>query len=187
SIIFGRRPGPVTGTPASRAATYRRTVFASTPASTAAECALPVASNASRISMISLSDFFMRPSGGYLLVVVEDLEQTPEGRAIRDRHDTGPMATDREINCPSAGKSVSAYRETDMSASTRTDQQLSSAERSGRGRLPIRHGASRDASSDTRRRRSSRHESGGSLRRAPRHGPLWPMPGAASRHGSRER
>src|SRR5699024_5585161 len=60
----------------------------------------------------------MRPSGGYLLVVVEDLEQTPEGRAIRDRHDTGPMATDREINCPSAGKSVSAYRETDMSAST---------------------------------------------------------------------
>src|SRR5699024_4302743 len=60
----------------------------------------------------------MRPSGGYLLVVVEDLEQTPEGRAIRDRHDTGPMATDREINCPSAGKSVSAYRETDMSASS---------------------------------------------------------------------
>src|SRR5699024_7465741 len=59
----------------------------------------------------------MRPSGGYLLVVVEDLEQTPEGRAIRDRHDTGPMATDREINCPSAGKSVSAYRETDMAAS----------------------------------------------------------------------
>src|SRR5699024_432761 len=57
SIIFGRRPGPVTGTPASRAATYRRTVFASTPARTAAECALPVASNASRISMISLSDF----------------------------------------------------------------------------------------------------------------------------------
>jgi len=29
-----------------------------------------------------------------------------------------PMATDREINCPSAGKSVSAYRETGMSAST---------------------------------------------------------------------
>src|SRR5699024_6297929 len=89
---------------------------------TAAECALPVASNASRISMISLSDFFMRPSGGYLLVVVEDLEQTPEGRAIRDRHDTGPMATDREINCPSAGKPVSAYRETDMSASTAADE-----------------------------------------------------------------
>src|SRR5699024_9256232 len=85
---------------------------------TAAECALPVASNWSSIAMISLSVFFMRPSGGYLLVVVEGLEQTPEGRAIRDRHDTGPMATDREINCPSAGKSVSAYRETDMSAST---------------------------------------------------------------------
>src|SRR5699024_5492712 len=68
--------------------------------------------------MISLSDFFMRPSGGHLLVVVEDLEQTPEGRVLRDRHDLDPMATDREINCPSAGKSVSAYRETGMSAST---------------------------------------------------------------------
>src|SRR5699024_6088630 len=75
----------------------------------------------------------MRPSGGYLLVVVEDLEQTPEGRAIRDRHDTGPMATDREINCPSAGKSVSAYRETDMSAST-----LSSKRR--QRRITVGHG-----------------------------------------------
>src|SRR5699024_11681210 len=91
--IIARRTGHATGTPASRPATYRRTVFASTPASTAAECALHVASNASRISMISLSDFFMRPSGGYLLVVVEDLEQTPEGRAMRGRHDTGPRAT----------------------------------------------------------------------------------------------
>src|SRR5699024_11839652 len=52
-----------------------------------------------------------------LLVVVEDLEQTPEGGPRWDRHWPGPMATDREINCPSAGKSVSAYREIGMSAS----------------------------------------------------------------------
>jgi len=50
-------------------------------------------------------------------VVVEDLEQTPEGGPRWDRHGPGPMATDREINCPSAGKSVSAYREIGMSAS----------------------------------------------------------------------
>lgn len=64
SSILGRRPGPVTGRPESLAVTYRRTVFGSTPANNAAECALSVASNASRISMISLSDFFMCPSGG---------------------------------------------------------------------------------------------------------------------------
>lgn len=50
--------------------------------------------------------------------MVEDLEQTPEGRPRRDQHGPGPMATDREISCPSAGKSVSAYREVGMSAST---------------------------------------------------------------------
>ena len=67
--------------------------------------------------MISLSDFFMRPSGGYLLVVVEDLEQTPETR-ISGPTRPNPRTTDREINCPSAGKSVSAYRGMGMSAST---------------------------------------------------------------------
>ncbi len=67
SMMRGRRPGPLTGAPLSRAATYRRTVLGSTPANSPAECAHSVASNASRISMISLSDFFMRPSGGLLV------------------------------------------------------------------------------------------------------------------------
>jgi len=53
-----------------------------------------------------------------LLKVVEDLEQTPEGRLHRNRHGPIPRATDREISCPSAGKSESAYREVGMSAST---------------------------------------------------------------------
>jgi len=52
-----------------------------------------------------------------LLKVVEDLEQTPEGRLHRNRHGPIPRATDREISCPSAGKSESAYREVGMSAS----------------------------------------------------------------------
>ncbi|WP_301456618.1 hypothetical protein, partial [Acidipropionibacterium jensenii] len=68
--------------------------------------------------MISLSDFFMRPSGGwYLLVVVEDLEQNPGGTRYWGPTRPDPMAIDREINCPSAGKYVSAYREIGMSAS----------------------------------------------------------------------
>ena len=50
--------------------------------------------------------------------MVEDLEQTPEGRLHRNRHGPIPRATDREISCPSAGKSESAYREVGMSAST---------------------------------------------------------------------
>jgi hypothetical protein len=58
---FGRRTVPSTGRPSSRAATYRRTVLGSTPTICAAECAHPVASNASRISMIFLSDFFTVP------------------------------------------------------------------------------------------------------------------------------
>ena len=67
SMILGRVTGPSTGSPASRFATYRRTVLGSTPANTAAECAHPVASNASRISMISLSDFFTVPPVGPLV------------------------------------------------------------------------------------------------------------------------
>lgn len=38
-----------------------------------------------------------------------------------DRHEPDPMAQDREINCPSAGRYVSAYREIGMSASNGTD------------------------------------------------------------------
>jgi hypothetical protein len=60
-MIRGRWTGPSTGRPSFRAVTYRRTVLGSTPANTAAECAHPVASDASRISMISLSDFFTVP------------------------------------------------------------------------------------------------------------------------------
>ena len=56
--------------------------------------------------------------------MVEDLEQTPEGRLHRNRHGPIPRATDREISCPSAGKSESAYREVGMSASTMTLAQI---------------------------------------------------------------
>lgn len=50
--------------------------------------------------------------------MVKDLEQTPEGPLRRDRHDTSPRAKNKEMNCPSTGKYVSAYREVGMSASS---------------------------------------------------------------------
>ncbi len=67
--------------------------------------------------MMSLSDFFMRPSGGSRSVVVEDSSKTPEG-GVWFRTDTppAPVSIDREISCPSAGTNVSAYREIGMSA-----------------------------------------------------------------------
>lgn len=51
-------------------------------------------------------------------MVVEDLEHTPGGTLLSGPTRPGPMATDREISCPSAGKYVSAYKEIGMSAST---------------------------------------------------------------------
>ncbi|WP_159981165.1 hypothetical protein [Dietzia sp. WMMA184] len=48
--------------------------------------------------MISLSDFFMRPSGGTVLVVVEDLEHIPGGALFAGPTRPDPLATDREIN-----------------------------------------------------------------------------------------
>ncbi len=59
SINRARRTGPATGRPRSRRSTWRRTVLGSHPANSAAECAHPVKSNASRISITSL----MRASG----------------------------------------------------------------------------------------------------------------------------
>jgi hypothetical protein len=52
------------------------------------------------------------------LVVVEDLEHIPGGALSSGPTRPDPIAMDREINCPSAGKSVSAYREVGMSASS---------------------------------------------------------------------
>ncbi len=87
SISFGLATGSVTGLPRSRACAYRRTVFGSASHSGAAECATPVASNASRISMISLSDFFTVPPGRRL-VSSQPPSQLPEGPQEVDRHVT---------------------------------------------------------------------------------------------------
>src|SRR3954471_2074663 len=103
-MMLGRLIGSSTGTPASRFATYRRTVFGSTPANSAAECAHPVASNASRISMISLSDFFTIPPS-------DSLGRRQSPRANPRRHLTFRTDTtahnnlpNREISCPQEGK-----------------------------------------------------------------------------------
>ena len=50
--------------------------------------------------------------------MVEDLEHTPGGTLHSGPTRPGPLATGREMSCPSAGKHVSAYREIGMSAST---------------------------------------------------------------------
>ena len=63
SISLGRAARASRPPPASRISTYRDTVFASHPASCAADQAVPVRSNASRISTISLPDLVMDPSG----------------------------------------------------------------------------------------------------------------------------
>ena len=63
SISRGRTARASGSPPASRTATYRATVFASHPVSCAADQAVPVRSNASKISMISLPDLVMGPSG----------------------------------------------------------------------------------------------------------------------------
>jgi hypothetical protein len=61
SIILGRAARASGSPPASRIAAYRATVFASHPASCAADQAVPVRSNASKISMISLPDLVTVP------------------------------------------------------------------------------------------------------------------------------
>jgi hypothetical protein len=50
--------------------------------------------------------------------VVEDLEHIPGGALFAGPTRPDPLATDREINRPSAGKYVSAYREIGMAASS---------------------------------------------------------------------
>lgn len=78
-------------------------VFGSTFAMPAAECAQPVVSNASRISMISLSDFFTVPPVNRLV-----RGQRPRASTRRDallRTDTnGPLSAAREISCPQQGR-----------------------------------------------------------------------------------
>ena len=63
SISRGRTARASGSPPASRTVTYRATVLASHPVSCAADHAVPVRSNASKISMISLPDLVMGPSG----------------------------------------------------------------------------------------------------------------------------
>jgi len=77
------------------------------PRNTAAECAHPVASNASRISMISLSDFFTVPPVRSARAWSETSSFAPEGHLIADRHDrpTRPqkgdqLSAEQEMNCP---------------------------------------------------------------------------------------
>jgi len=83
--------GPASGSPpASRTATYCATVFASHPASCAADQAVPVRSNASNISMISLPDLVMGPSRP-LMGKANHLEPIHTGgtTSITTRHETG--------------------------------------------------------------------------------------------------
>jgi len=64
---------------------YRATVFASHPASCAADQAVPVRSNASKISMISLPDLVTGPSGHRW---VRRITQTHPHRRDHQHHDT---------------------------------------------------------------------------------------------------
>lgn len=84
SIAFGRLTGPLVGRPASLIRAYRRTVFGSTPAGAAAECAHSVASRASKLSMISLSDFFTIPPEDELVRCQAAPSQPPEGSPVRN-------------------------------------------------------------------------------------------------------
>ncbi len=81
--------------------TVALTVFGSALHSGAAECATPVASSASRISMISLSDFFTVPPGP-LAGVFTATEPTPGGTRSLDRHVT-VLPGQRKISCPPDG------------------------------------------------------------------------------------
>src|SRR5215831_16941347 len=87
SSIFGMNPAISRGRaarasgspPASRTATYLATVFASHPVSCAADQAVPVRSNASKISTISLPDLVMGPSGHRWVRRITQNPSTPEG------------------------------------------------------------------------------------------------------------
>src|SRR6266508_5413490 len=93
-------------------------VFGSQPANAAAECGQRVRSNASRISMISLSHFVNGSSGGHS-IRVEPSSEPAGGAAVVD--------TDVEISCPLTGKcrvrqpglSCPPYREYPLSVVTR--------------------------------------------------------------------
>src|SRR5207249_3474744 len=116
-----------TGSPASRLATYRRTVLGSTPANAAAEWAQPVASNASRISMISLSDFFNSPSGGSARAWSETSSEAPEGPLASDRH-TGPQHLRKGRSAVHRkGNDASAYKDLGLSAVNATLRQVRAA------------------------------------------------------------
>jgi len=73
-------------------------------ANAAAECAQPVTSNASRISMISLSDFFTVPPLGFVSCVVRDLETSPGGTLRFGPTRRADPPAQREISCPQKGK-----------------------------------------------------------------------------------
>ena len=106
SISFARGAGSSAGRPRSRACAYRRIVFGSALHNGAAECATPVTSNASRISMISLSDFFTVPPGPRAGVSSQPPSLHPEGPGPSDRHVTV---------CPPKGRSAVRGTGTDMS------------------------------------------------------------------------
>ena len=85
----------------------------------------------------AVSDFFMRPFVGELLVVVEDLEYTPGGAPLPGPARPGPMAVDRETSCPSARNCTSAHKEVGKSACMRGEpRQLDGDCRFGRGPDP---------------------------------------------------
>ena len=84
------------------------------PPTAAAECGQRVRSNASKISMISLSDLVTVLLGGCSHWLAAASETHQEGRKWWTR--TGdPLSADRDICCPSAGRFVSAYREYPLS------------------------------------------------------------------------
>jgi len=127
SSTFGRngsiertRRGRANGSPpASRIATYRATVFSSTPASCAAECAQRVRSYASKISITSLSDLVTVPPDrtGFRW----QARANPIRRAtafIDERWECSGdlVTTDPEHSCPQGRTQLSAYPDFPVSA-----------------------------------------------------------------------
>src|SRR5579859_7116596 len=97
--------------PASRRPTYLCTVLWSVPASSAADLALRVRSNASSISMIS--SFFLVKT---LPPTWTTTFQSTYGSAVR-RSETGVLLSALgEISCPPVGSFLSAYGENGVSA-----------------------------------------------------------------------
>jgi hypothetical protein len=119
SISFGRgaaRTSSGSPPPASRNATYRRTVFASHPASCAAECGHLVRSYDSKISMISLADL-VTVSGP---VGCKVSNQQPTGRRdpLSGGGDGDHLTAQQEFRCPRAGTQLSVKKDFSVSAST---------------------------------------------------------------------